>query len=132
MFQRVPSVSLRIGSVDTARILAKIGSVRCFNSNNTLPKYRTIIGETTNPNELDSEDTPMMKAGNQYLRYYLMQTADSIVKYCPEYIDYSNKKFAELPKYQHKPILVLAVRKLIRLTFSLLDKNQLYSPAKRR
>ena len=72
----------------------------------------------------------MMKAGNRYLRYYLIQAAGSVVRYCPEYTDYYNKKFAEVPKHQHKRALALTARKLIRLIFGLLDKNQLYSPAR--
>ena len=121
-----------IGPVYAAGILAEIGSVRCFNSNNALAKYSGIIWRDNQSGEFDSEDTPMMKAGNRYLRYYLIQAAGSVVRYCPEYEDYYNKKFAEVPKHQHKRALALTARKLIRLFFGLLDKNQLYSPAKSR
>lgn len=121
-----------IGPVYAAGILAEIGSVRCFNSNNALAKYSGIIWRDNQSGEFDSEDTPMMKAGNRYLRYYLIQAAGSVVRYCPEYEDYYNKKFAEVPKHQHKRALALTARKLIRLIFGLLDKNQLYSPAKSR
>ena len=109
-----------------------MGSVRCFNSNNTLAKYSDIIWRGNQTGEFSSKDTPLMKAENRYLRYYLIQTAGSVVRYCPEYEDYYNKKFAEVPKHQHKRILALNARKLIRLIFGLLDKNQLYSPAKSR
>src|SRR5699024_1846877 len=113
-----------IGPVYAAGILAEIGSVRCFNSNNALAKYSGIIWRDNQSGEFDSEDTPMMKAGNRYLRYYLIQAAGSVVRYCPEYEDYYNKKFAEVPKHQHKRALALTARKLIRLIFGLLDKNQ--------
>ena len=121
-----------IGPVYAAGILAEIGSVRCFNSNNALAKYSGIIWRDNQSGEFDSEDTPMIKAGNRYLRYYLIQAAGSVVRYCPEYEEYYNKKFAEVPKHQHKRALALTARKLIRLIFGLLDKNQLYSPAKSR
>ena len=66
------------------------------------------------------------------LRYYLIQTAGSVVRRCPEYMDYHSKKFTEVPKHQHKRALALTARKLIRLILGLLAKNQLYSPAKSR
>ena len=97
-----------------------------------MAKYSGIIWRDNQSGEFDSEDTPMMKAGNRYLRYYLIQAAGSVIRYCPEYEDYYNKKFAEVPKHQHKRALALTARKLIRLIFGLLDKNQLYSPAKSR
>ena len=40
------------------------------------------------------------------------------------------KKYAEVSKHQHKRALALTARKLIRLIFGLLDKNQLYSAVK--
>ena len=73
--------------------------------------------------EFDSEDTPMMKAENRFPRYYLIQATGSVVTYCPEYTDYYNKKYAEVPKHQHKRALALTARKLIRLIFGLLNKN---------
>lgn len=118
-----------IGPVYAAGILAEMGSVRCFNNNNALAKYSGIIWRDNQSGEFDSEDTPMMKVGNRYLRYYLIQAAGSVVTYCPEYTDYYNKKYAEVSKHQHKRALALTARKLIRLIFGLLDKNQLYSPA---
>ena len=68
-----------IGPVYAAGILAEIGSVRCFNSNNALAKYSGIIWRDNQSGEFDSEDTPMMKAGNRYLRYYLIQAAGSVM-----------------------------------------------------
>lgn len=121
-----------IGPVYAAGILAEMGSVRCFNSNNALAKYSGIVWRDNQSGGFDSEDTPMIKAGNHYLRYYLIQAAGSVVTYCPEYTDYYNKKYAEVSKHQHKRALALTARKLIRLIFGLLDKNQLYSPAKSR
>ena len=39
----------------------------------------------------------MMKAGNRYLRYYLIQAAGSVVRYCPEYTDYYNRNLLKFP-----------------------------------
>lgn len=121
-----------IGPVYAAGILAEMGSIRCFNNNNALAKYSGIVWRDNQSGEFDSDDTPMIKAGNRYLRYYLIQAAGSVVTYCPEYTAYYNKKYAEVSKHQHKRALALTARKLIRLIFGLLDNNQLYSAAKSR
>lgn len=121
-----------IGPVYAAGILAEMGSIRCFNNNNALAKYSGIVWRDNQSGEFDSDDTPMIKAGNRYLRYYLIQAAGSVATYCPEYTAYYNKKYAEVPKHQHKRALALTARKLIRLIFGLLDNNQLYSAAKSR
>lgn len=119
-----------IGPVYAAGILAEMGSIRCFSNNNALAKYSGIVWRDNQSGEFDSEETPMMKAGNTYLRYYLIQAAGSVVTYCPEYMAYYEKKYAEVPKHQHKRALALTARKLIRLIFGLLDNNQLYSAAR--
>lgn len=74
-----------IGPVYAAGILAEIGSVRCFKSNDALAKYSGIVWRDNQSGEFESDDTPMMKAGNRYLRYYLIQAAASVAAYCPEY-----------------------------------------------
>lgn len=121
-----------IGPVYAAGILAEMGSVRCFNNHNALAKYSGIVWRDNQSGKFDAEDTPMVKAGNRYLRYYLIQAAGSVATYCPEYTAYYSKKFAEVPKHQHKRALALTARKLIRLIFGLLDRNQLYSAEKSR
>ena len=119
-----------IGPVYAAGILAEMGSIRCFPSNDSLAKYSGIVWRDNQSGEFDSDDTPMIKAGNRYLRYYLIEAAGSVATYCPEYTAFYEKKFAEVSKHQHKRALALTARKLIRLIFGLLDKNQLYSAAK--
>ena len=119
-----------IGPVYAAGILAEIGTVRCFKSNDALAKYSGIIWKDNQSGEFDSDDTPMIKAGNRYLRYYLVEAAGSVATYCPEYATFYAKKYAEVTKHAHKRALALTARKLIRLIFGLLDKNQLYSAAK--
>ena len=119
-----------IGPVYAAGILAEMGSVRCFPNNDSLARYSGIVWKDNDSGEFEAEDRPMNKAGNRYLRYYLIQAAGSVAQYCPEYTTFYKKKYAEVPKHQHKRALALTARKLIRLIFGLLDKNQLYSPAK--
>lgn len=121
-----------IGPVYAAGILAEIGSVKCFPSNDSLAKYSGIVWRDNQSGEFDADDTPMVKAGNRYLRYYLIQAAGSVATYCPEYTAFYKKKYAEVKNHPHKRALALTARKLIRLIFGLLDNNQLYSAAKSR
>lgn len=69
----------------------------------------------------------MSKAGNRYLRYYLIEAANSVKNHIPEYKAFYHKKYDEVKTHQHKRALALTSRKLIRLIFGLLDNNQLYS-----
>ncbi|SHI17355.1 hypothetical protein SAMN02745944_04493, partial [Clostridium magnum DSM 2767] len=59
--------------------------------------------------------------------YYLIEAAGSVVCHIPEYQEFYQKKFAEVTTHQHKRALALTSRKLIRMIFGLLAKNQLYS-----
>lgn len=76
------------------------------------------------------EDKHMSKAGNRYLRYYIIEATGSVIRHCPEYERFYHKKYAETRTHQHKRALALTSRKFIRLLFGLLDKGQLYSPEK--
>ena len=119
-----------IGKVYGAGILAEIGSINYFKNHNSLAKYSGIFWNQNQSGDFNGEDTPMSKAGNRYLRYYLIEATDSVVRHCPEYAAFYEKKYAEVPKHQHKRALALTSRKLIRMLFGLLDKSQLYSPGK--
>ncbi len=74
-----------------------------------------------------SDDTKMTKTGNRYLRYYLIEAANSVKNHLPEYKEYYCKKYGEVTTHQHKRALALTARKLIRLIFGLLTRNQIYS-----
>ena len=51
----------------------------------------------------------------------------SVRHHIPEYNNFYPKKFAKVKTNKHKRALALTSRKLIRLIYGLLDKNQLYS-----
>ena len=116
--------------VYAAGILAEMGSVRCFPNNDFLARYSGIVWKDSDSGEFEVEDRPMNKAGNRYLRYYLIQAVGSVAQYCPESAAFYQKKYAEVPKYQHKRALALTARKLKRMILKIKNKNQLYSPAK--
>ena len=95
-------------------------------------RHRLHIVEATSREKgyFQAEDTAMSKAGNRYLRYYLIEAANSVRHHIPENNYFYHKKFTEVKTHQHKRALALTSRKLIRLIYGLLDKNQLYSQMK--
>ena len=72
----------------------------------------------------------MTKTGNKYLRYYLIEAANSVKNHIPEYKEFYSKKYGEVTTHCHKRALALTSRNLVRLIFGLLTKNQIYSKDK--
>ncbi len=68
----------------------------------------------------------MAKSGNRYLRYYLIQAADKMRVYIPEYAAYYARKYKEVTKHQHKRALVLTARKSVGLFVGLLHRKETY------
>jgi len=116
-----------IGHVYAAGILAEIGTIKAFTGNGALAKYCGIVWKENQSGNFRAEDTKMSKAGNRYLRYYVIEATGSVINNCTEYKDFYDKKFAETTTHQHKRALALTSRKFLRMLFGLLDKSQLYS-----
>ena len=121
-----------IGKVYAAGILAEIGSVKAFKNADSLAKYCGIIWNDNDSGDFEAEDKRMSKAGNRYLRYYIIEATGSVIRHCPENERFYHKNNAETRNHQHKRALALTSRKFIRLLYGLLDKGQLYSPEKSR
>lgn len=115
-----------IGPVYAAGIIAEIGQIERFDHEGKLAKYAGLYWPKKQSGSYQKETTPLSKSGNRYLRYYLVQAANSVKRHIPEFADYYDKKYKEVPKNQHKRALVLTARKLVRLVFALLSNHQLY------
>jgi transposase len=121
-----------LGPVWTAGLLAEIGSIHRFTDEAALARY---AGLGWNPHEsgaFQAEDTALSKAGNAYLRYYLVEAANSVRLHCAEYRDFYAAKLAQSPKHAHKRAVVLTARKLVRLVDALLRAGALYHPQDRK
>jgi hypothetical protein len=70
----------------------------------------------------------MSKAGNSYLRYYLIQAAEHLRWREPDYQRYYQRKYTESTKHKHKRALVLTARKSVGLFVGLLHRNEPYRP----
>ena len=118
-----------IGKVYAAGIMAEIGNIERFPHNSKLAKYSGLYWKRNQSGEFDSQDKKASKKSNKYLRYYLVEATASCVRQNFPFIkDYYNLKYNEVTKHQHKRALVLSARKLERLIFGLLRKNQYYKP----
>ena len=93
-----------------------------------LAKYCGLYWKKNQSGNFESERTPLTRTGNQYLRYYMVEAANSIRRHEDTYRLYYQKKYDEVPKFKHKRALVLTARKLVRLVDTLLRNHQLYTP----
>lgn len=119
-----------IGPVLAGGILSEIGTITSFKSHDSLAKYAGLTWRVNQSGDFESDETRMTKTGNKYLRYYLIEAANSVKNHVPEYKEYYHKKFDEVTKHNHKRALALTSRKFVRLVFGLLTKNQIYSSNK--
>lgn len=79
-----------------------------------------------------AEDRRLAKRGNRYLRYYLVEAAEKMRRYLPEYRAYYERKYRETKVHPHKRALVLTARKSVGLFVGLLHRKEAYrSPEER-
>lgn len=119
-----------IGPVYAAGIIAEIGSIEAFRSQEALAKYAGLVWRENQSGKFKADDTALSKAGNTYLRYYLIEATNHIRNYLGEYAAFYQKKYDEVKTHQHKRALALTARKFVRLIFGLLANHQLYSKSR--
>lgn len=117
-----------IGPVYTAGLIAEIGQIDRFDNEAQLAKYAGLYWKVSQSGNFQAERTPRTHTGNEYLRYYLIEAANSVKRCEPVYRAYYQKKFEEVPKFRHKRALVLTARKLVRLVDVLLRDHLIYTP----
>lgn len=117
-----------VGKVYAAGMIAEIGQIERFDDQTKLAKYAGLSWKIKQSGKYQSENTPLTKQGNRYFRYYLVEAANSVKRYLPEFQEFYLKKYKETPKHQHKRALVLTARKFTRLVDTLLRNHQLYTP----
>ena len=117
-----------IGNVYSAGIIAEIGDINRFESQASVAKFAGLVWTQHQSGEFEAEDTKLIKSGNRYLRYYLLEAANSVRRCDSEFRRYYDLKFNEVKRHQHRRALALTARKLVRLIFRLLKDNRLYIP----
>lgn len=130
-FQIIPNTLTSIpgiGPVYSAGIIAEIGDIHRFESQASVAKYAGLVWSQHQSGNFEAERTYMIKSGNRFLRYYLLEAANSVRRCDSEFKRYYDLKFKEVNVGQHKRALALTARKLVRLVFRLLKDNRLYIP----
>lgn len=117
-----------IGPVYSAGIIAEIGNINRFESQASVAKYAGLVWSQHQSGDFEAERTHMIKSGNRFLRYYLLEAANSVRRCDSEFRRYYDLKFKEVNVGQHKRALALTARKLVRLVFRLLKDSRLYIP----
>jgi transposase len=117
-----------IGQVYSAGIISEIANINRFDSHAALAKYAGIAWKENKSGNFNGEITNLVKSGNRYLRYYLLEAADSLRKCDSEFRRFYNLKCKEVNRFQYKRALALTARKFVRLVFRLLKDNRLYTP----
>ena len=117
-----------IGKVYSAGLLAEIGDINRFQSHASVAKYAGLVWKQHQSGQFEAQDTRLIKSGNRFLRYYLLEAANSVRRCDSEFKRFYNLKYREVNKFQHKRALALTARKLVRLVFRLLKDNRLYIP----
>ena len=117
-----------LGPVFAAGLLAEIGEIGLFPSDDPRAPCTGLPGPTAPSGPRTREDRPLPRTGNAYLRYYLVEAANRVRRHEPRYGAYYAKKFAESTPFAHHRALVLTARKLTRLIFALLRDDRAYNP----
>jgi transposase len=118
-----------LGPVFTAGIVSEIGDVGRFEREESLAKFCGLTWRRHQSGQFEGEERPLTKTGNAYLRYYMVEAANSVRLSCPEeFGSYYQKKFAEARRHKHRRALVLTARKLVRLVHSMLRSGRIYQP----
>jgi len=115
-----------IGKVYSAGIIAEICDIHRFRSQASVAKFAGLVWTQHQSGEFEAQDRKLIKSGNRFLRYYLLEAANSVRRCDSEFRRYYDLKYKEVNKHQHKRALALTARKLVRLVFRLLKDNRLY------
>ncbi len=116
-----------IGPIFASGILAEV-NIDEFDKQQELAKYAGLAWSQNQSGDFTAKRTRLILSGNRYLKYYLIEAANSVRVHDPVYAEYYAKKVAEPKQFAEKRALALTARKLVRLIFYLLKNNQIYTP----
>lgn len=87
-----------IGKVYSAGIIAEIGDIHRFDSQASVAKFAGLVWHRNQSGDFEAEHSKMIKSGNRYLRYYLLEAANSVRRCDSEFRRYYDLKFKEVNK----------------------------------
>lgn len=110
-----------IGEISAATILSEYGDIKNFSSPNKMLAFAGLDPSINQSGTLESNGK-MVKHGSGHLRYAIMNSAMTILKFSPEFYDYYLKKRSE--GKCHRVALSHVCKKLIRVIYTL-EKNDI-------
>lgn len=96
-----------INSVFSSGIRAEIEDIDCFESHAQLTKHTELAWKQHQSGGFEAQTTELLNSGIRFSKYYLCETAFSLVRYGKEYSDFYHLKYQKINRYQPKRVLVL-------------------------
>lgn len=115
-----------IGEITAASIIAEYGDISCFSSSNKMLAFAGLEPSITQSGTLKSNGK-MVKHGSGHLRYVLMNTSLTLLKFNPTFYDFYLKKRSE--GKCHRVALSHVCKKFVRLIFTLETKHVDFDPS---
>ena len=115
-----------IGEISAATILSEYGDITNFSNPNKMLAFAGLDPSINQSGTLESNGK-MVKHGSGHLRYAVMNSALSILRFSPEFYDYYLKKRSE--GKCHRVALSHVCKKLIRVIYSLEKNNIDFNPS---
>jgi hypothetical protein len=101
---------------------------RLRDAEDAIAKFAGLWWPRFSSGDFEAEERSLAKTGNAYLRYYLIEAADSLRRHVPSFTAYYQKKYPEVNKHNHKRALVLTARMSLGLYVGLLHRHETYRP----
>ena len=115
-----------IGEITAASIIAEYGDISCFSSSAKMLAFAGLEPSIIESGTLESNGK-MVKHGSGHLRYVLMNTSLTLLKYNPTFYDFYLKKRSE--GKCHRVALSHVCKKLVRLIYTLETKHVDFDPS---
>lgn len=115
-----------IGEISAATILSEYGDIKNFSSPNKMLAFAGLDPSINQSGTLESNGK-MVKHGSGHLRYTIMNSAMTILRFSPDFYDYYLKKRSE--GKCHRVALSHVCKKLIRVIYTLEKNNIDFDPS---
>ena len=115
-----------IGEITAASIISEYGDISCFSSSAKMLAFAGLEPSINQSGTLESNGK-MVKHGSGHLRYVLMNTSLTLLKFNPTFYDYYLKKRSE--GKSHRVALSHVCKKLVRLIYTLETKHVDFDPS---
>ena len=115
-----------IGEISAATILSEYGDIKNFSNPNKMLAFAGLDPSINQSGTLESNGK-MVKHGSGHLRYAIMNSAMTILRFSPEFYDYYLKKRSE--GKCHRVSLSHVCKKLIRVIYTLEKNNIDFDPS---